>query len=65
MEEILDGEGTFGGRGPVAGAQIPLETGQDVEHLEARLQQRAMALVGSDESESSASSNGTGLTRLT
>jgi nanoRNase/pAp phosphatase (c-di-AMP/oligoRNAs hydrolase) len=65
MKQILDGTGTFGGRGPVAGAQIPLESGADLERLEQRLQERAIDLVGPDELGETGALEGTRLTRLT
>jgi nanoRNase/pAp phosphatase (c-di-AMP/oligoRNAs hydrolase) len=47
MEHALAGEGSFGGRGPVAGGQVRLETGDwsEIQRLERRLRKRALALV--------------------
>ena len=47
LEHVLAGEGTFGGRGPVAGGQVRLETQdwREIQRLERRLRKRALALV--------------------
>lgn len=47
MEAIVGGEGSFGGRGTVAGGQIPLEgpDDQSLLALERRLRSRALKLV--------------------
>jgi len=49
----------------VAGAQIPLEPGEDVERLEVRLRQRAVELVDPDDLPRADAHDGTRLTRLT
>ncbi len=66
MESIVGAEGSFGGRGPVAGGQIPLptENGRAVLRLERRLRMRALKLVEGSEIKDSDPRFGTRLTRL-
>jgi nanoRNase/pAp phosphatase (c-di-AMP/oligoRNAs hydrolase) len=66
MERVLDGEGSFGGRGTVAGGQVPLETGDDqtLRRLERRLRARALKMVDPSELRGSDPRYGTRLTRL-
>jgi nanoRNase/pAp phosphatase (c-di-AMP/oligoRNAs hydrolase) len=66
MEAILDGEGSFGGRGSVAGGQIQLESQDEaaLRGLERRLRARALKLVDSSELGGSDPRYGTRLTRL-
>ncbi len=54
MEAILKDEGSFGGRGGVAGGQIPLETGDDLElkRIERRLRARVMRIIDPEDRES-------------
>ncbi len=65
MEQILDGEGSFGGRGPVAGGQVPLEGADDTQlrRLERRLRGRALRLVPPEEVKDSDPRFGIRLTR--
>lgn len=67
MEKVLDGEGSFGGRGTVAGGQVPLETGDDqtLRRLERRLRARALKMVEASVLKGSDPRHGTRLTRLT
>lgn len=66
MASIVDGEGSFGGRGSVAGGQVKLETGEDklLRALERRLRGRALKLVHPDDLDGSDPKAGTRLTRL-
>ena len=66
MERIFDGEGSFGGRGSVAGGQIPLENGdeQTLQRLERRLRARALKLVDPSALKRSDPQNGMRLTRI-
>ncbi|MEX1025669.1 MAG: DHH family phosphoesterase [Planctomycetota bacterium] len=66
MAAIVDGEGSFGGRGSVAGGQIKLENGDDktLRALERRLRGRALKLVRPDNLDGSDPRMGTRLTRL-
>ena len=66
MSRILGGEGSFGGRGSVAGGQIALETVDDsvLRRLERRLRSRMLALVPPDELADTDPRYGTRLTRL-
>jgi len=66
LEVVVDGEGSFGGRGPVAGGQIPLESADDttLQRLERKLRSRALTLVPKDEVGGSDPRSGTRLTRL-
>lgn len=66
LEAVMDGEGSFGGRGPVAGGQIPLECGdeQSIKRLERRLRMRTLKLVDSAQLQGSDPKRGTRLTRL-
>ncbi len=64
LEAIVEGEGSFGGRGPVAGGQIPLTSSDDasLQQLERKLRARALKLVQEDGGTDPR--NGTRLTRL-
>ena len=66
LERVLDGEGSFGGRGTVAGGQVFLETGdeQTLRRLERRLRARALKMVDSSQLKGSDPRYGTRLTRL-
>jgi len=66
LEAVMDGEGSFGGRGPVAGGQIPLEVSDDpsIRKLERRLRTRALRLIKESELNGTDPSRGTRLTRL-
>ncbi|MEW6072567.1 MAG: DHH family phosphoesterase [Planctomycetota bacterium] len=66
LERVLDGEGSFGGRGTVAGGQIPLESGdeQTLARLERRLRARALGMVDAALLGASDPRRGTRLTRL-
>ncbi len=66
MEKILEGEGTFGGRGSVAGGQVPLENTDEatLRSLERRLRTRALKLVDPEELRGTDPRFGTRLTRL-
>ena len=72
MEKVLDGEGSFGGRGTVAGGQIPLSSlksnkngdGDSLQALERRLRARALKLVAPEDLKGSDPKHGTRLTRL-
>lgn len=66
LEQILDGEGSFGGRGSVAGGQIPLESADDptLRNLERRLRARALRLVDPSELQGDDKRTGIRLTRL-
>jgi nanoRNase/pAp phosphatase (c-di-AMP/oligoRNAs hydrolase) len=66
MERVLAGEGSFGGRGSVAGGQVSLEAGDDsfIAKLERRLRGRALKLVRADDLEDGSAPRGTRLTRL-
>ena len=66
MEAIVDGEGSFGGRGSVAGGQIQLENVEDktIRALERRLRTRAVKLVDPDDLDGNDPRMGTRLTRL-
>ena len=66
MEAIVADEGSFGGRGPVAGGQIACD-GRDVDALqglERRLRARALALVDPSELRPADPPEGTRLTRI-
>jgi nanoRNase/pAp phosphatase (c-di-AMP/oligoRNAs hydrolase) len=47
LQHVLGKEGSFGGRGTVAGGQVPLETGEwsELQRLERRLRKRARELL--------------------
>ena len=66
MAAILDGEGSFGGRGSVAGGQIPLENPDDatINNLQRRLRKRALKLVDPAELQGADKNSGIRLTRL-
>ncbi|MFT5292151.1 MAG: nanoRNase/pAp phosphatase (c-di-AMP/oligoRNAs hydrolase) [Planctomycetota bacterium] len=66
MSRILGGEGSFGGRGSVAGGQITLEIVDDqvLRRLERRLRTRMLALINNDELSDTDPRYGTRLTRL-
>ena len=66
MARVMEEEGSFGGRGPVAGGQIPLEAVDDttLRMVERRLRARALKLVAREELEPDAPRYGTRLTRL-
>ena len=67
MEAIVADEGSFGGRGPVAGGQIACD-GRDVDALqglERRLRARALALVDLSDLRPADPPEGTRLTRIT
>jgi len=66
MERILAGEGSFGGRGSVAGGQVVLPGADDssLRDLERRLRSRALQLVDPEELGGSDPRFGTRLTRL-
>lgn len=66
MEQILAGEGSFGGRGTIAGGQVPLEgtDGDSLLALERRLRHRAMKLVDPRQLTDTDPRHGTRLTRL-
>ncbi len=66
MERILAGEGSFGGRGSVAGGQIPLENGDEaaLAALQRRLRKRALALVDPEALGGDDKNTGVRLTRL-
>jgi nanoRNase/pAp phosphatase (c-di-AMP/oligoRNAs hydrolase) len=66
LQQILDGEGSFGGRGTVAGGQVQLESADDpaIKRLERRLRGRALKLIDPSEMEEADSRTGTRLTRL-
>jgi nanoRNase/pAp phosphatase (c-di-AMP/oligoRNAs hydrolase) len=51
MGRVLDGDGSFGGHGHIAGARIPLEDmGESSIHsVERGLRKRALAILGSGE----------------
>lgn len=51
MDRVLDGEGSFGGHGHIAGARVPLEDmGESSIHsVERALRKRALAILGSAE----------------
>ena len=51
LSGVLRGEGSFGGRGPVAGGQVPLsgDDPEEVRKLERRLRGRAVALLDDDD----------------
>ena len=65
MAAILEGEGSFGGRGSVAGGQIPLEGADEraVTNLQRRLKKRALKLVDPKDLQG-ADKSGVRLTRL-
>lgn len=65
LTRVIRDEGSFGGRGPVAGGQMPLETGepQEVRRLQRRLRARALKLVDPAELGSDASGVGRRLLR--
>ncbi|HET6203301.1 MAG TPA: DHH family phosphoesterase [Planctomycetota bacterium] len=48
IRRILDGEGTFGGHGRIAGARIPVQdkSARDIHALQRRIRARALALAG-------------------
>lgn len=46
LEQLLDGRGSFGGRGRVAGARIPVSGDEDLRSLEAGIRRRALDLLG-------------------
>ena len=66
MEAVLHGEGSFGGRGSVAGGQVPLENGDEptIHNLQRRLRKRALALVDPAELQGADKNSGVRLTRL-
>ncbi len=66
LEAVLDGEGSFGGRGSVAGGQVPLENPDEstLRALERRLRGRALKLVAPGKLEDTDPRYGTRLTRL-
>ncbi|HED65592.1 MAG TPA: hypothetical protein ENJ09_08555 [Planctomycetes bacterium] len=66
LEAVLDGEGSFGGRGPVAGGQVSLAGADagELQRLERRLRGRTRRLVPADELAGADPANGTRLTRL-
>ena len=66
LASVLDGEGSFGGRGPVAGGQVPLPAGDDhaLRTLERRLRARALRLALADGPPGTPLKSGTRLTRL-
>ncbi len=64
MEQVLDGEGSFGGRGTVAGGQVHLTDVDGVPALERRLRARALRLVAPEHLKGSDPKRGTRLTRL-
>lgn len=66
MEAILGGEGSFGGRGTLAGGQVALEgsDGESLLALERRLRARAMKLVDPSQLTDTDPRHGTRLTRL-
>ena len=66
LDRVLDGEGSFGGRGTVAGGQIPLEGADDktLTLLERRLRARALKMVDLSALGGSDPRFGTRLTRL-
>lgn len=51
LQRVLDGEGTFGGHGHIAGGRIHLSDGtaSAVEAIEERLKVAALAVIGKDE----------------
>ena len=51
LQRVMDGEGTFGGHGHIAGGRIPLEGGADgaLEGAEERLKAAALAVIGKEE----------------
>jgi nanoRNase/pAp phosphatase (c-di-AMP/oligoRNAs hydrolase) len=51
MDRVLDGEGSFGGHGHIAGARIPMEdTGESfISSIERRLRHNALAVLGKNE----------------
>ena len=50
LQRVLDGAGTFGGHGHIAGGRIPLEPGTEgaLEDTEERLKTAALAVIGMD-----------------
>jgi nanoRNase/pAp phosphatase (c-di-AMP/oligoRNAs hydrolase) len=48
IRQILDGEGTFGGHGRIAGARIPVadKKAREIHALQRRIRERALALAG-------------------
>ncbi len=66
LDRVLDGEGSFGGRGTVAGGQIPLADGDEknLARLERRLRARALKMVDTSALAGSDPRAGTRLTRL-
>jgi len=66
MAAILEGEGSFGGRGSVAGGQVPLENvdQRTLTNLQRRLRKRALALVDPQELRGADKNSGIRLTRL-
>jgi hypothetical protein len=66
MAAILGEEGSFGGRGSVAGGQVPLESGDEttLASLQRRLRKHALALVDPAELQGADKKSGIRLTRL-
>jgi nanoRNase/pAp phosphatase (c-di-AMP/oligoRNAs hydrolase) len=53
MARVLDGMGSFGGHGPIAGGQIPLENNGEstICEVERRLRANALAVIGATDEE--------------
>ena len=54
LQRVLDGKGTFGGHGHIAGGRIPIERAEEggleeVEELENLIRAAALAVIGKDE----------------